>query len=143
MIALLRDIKTDEPQAIHRTALTPDGDKIERKNLGPKRGAAIKLSDDSDVTSGLTIGEGIETVLAGMMLEFCPAWSLCDAGEIANFPVLSGIETLTILVDHDEAGQDSAHECSERWTGAGREVRRVVPNQLDWDMNDVTMRTAA
>jgi hypothetical protein len=30
MIALYRDIRTNEPKAIHRTALTPDGKKIDR-----------------------------------------------------------------------------------------------------------------
>jgi hypothetical protein len=58
MVALYRDIHTDEPKAIHRTALTPHGEKIDRKALGPKGGCAIKLSANENVTQGLTIGEG-------------------------------------------------------------------------------------
>jgi hypothetical protein len=49
-----------------RTVLTIDGKKIG----GPVRGAAIKLSDDADVTAGLVIGERLETTLAGMVFGF-------------------------------------------------------------------------
>jgi putative DNA primase/helicase len=35
MIALMRDILTDEPSCIQRTRLTPDGIKIDRQMLGP------------------------------------------------------------------------------------------------------------
>src|SRR5439155_20079785 len=118
MVALLRNIRTDEPQAIHRTALTPAGQKLDRRSLGPKTGAAIKLSDDGDVATGLTIGEGIETTIAGMMEGFRPAWAVGDAGELRRFPVLPGVEALTILVDNDASGtgQSNAIECSRRWT---------------------------
>jgi putative DNA primase/helicase len=145
MVALYRDIKTNEPKAIHRTALTPDGAKIDRKVLGPKAGCAIKLSADEDVTGGLTVAEGIETSLAGMALHFRPAWALGTAGEVAKFPVLSGIECLTILVDNDPSGtgQASALECSQRWTSAGREVFRVVPTTVGQDMADIIGGRAA
>jgi putative DNA primase/helicase len=145
MVALYRDIKTNEPEAIHRTALTPDGKKIDRKVLGPKGGCAIKLSPDEDVAEGLTIAEGIETALAGMALNFRPAWALGTAGEVAKFPPLSGIECLTILVDNDASGtgQASALECSERWTRAGREVFRVLPTAIGTDIADVVRGRAA
>ena len=146
MIALYRDIRTDEPKAIHRTALTADGKKIDRKAWGPKAGCAIKLAPDEDVTHGLTIAEGIETALAGMALGFRPTWALGDSGAVAKFPVRTGIECLTILVDNDAsgAGQNSARECSARWTGIGCEVFRVVPTATGTDMADVVCgRTAA
>jgi len=144
MIALYRDIRTNEPKAIHRTALTADGKKIDRKALGPKAGCAIKLTSDENVTDGLTIAEGIETALAGIALNFCPTWALGDAGSVAKFPVLAGIECLTILVDNDASGtgQASALQCSKRWTGMGREVFRVVPTQAGTDMADVVCRRA-
>jgi len=139
LIALRRDIWTNVPKGIHRTALTPDGRKIDRKALGPKAGCAIKLSPDEDVTQGLTIAEGIETTLAGMALNFRPTWAVGDAGEVAKFPVLPGIECLTILVDNDAngTGQTRALECSRRWTSMGREVFRVVPTALGQDMADI------
>jgi putative DNA primase/helicase len=145
MIALYRDIRTNEPKAIHRTAVTPDGKKIDRKALGPKAGCAIKLTPDENVTDGLTIAEGIETAIAGMALNFCPTWALGDAGAVAKFPVLQGVECLTILVDNDASGtgQASALECSKRWTGTGCEVFRVVPTSTGTDMADVIRGRAA
>jgi putative DNA primase/helicase len=139
MIALYRDIRSNKPKAIHRTALTPEGEKIDRKVLGPKAGCAIKINADADVSQGLTIGEGIETSLAGIALNFLPVWALGDANEISKFPVLSAIECLTILVDNDVSGtgQASARECSRRWTSEGREVFRVVPAAIGQDMADI------
>src|SRR5262249_14748715 len=66
MLALVRDIKTDEPIAIHRTALTKDKypERIDRMSLGPVGGGAIKISLDFEVHEGLMIGEGIETVFS-------------------------------------------------------------------------------
>jgi putative DNA primase/helicase len=144
MLALLRDIRTDEPRAIHRTALTRDGDKIGRMVLGPKDGAAVKLSPDDAVTMGLTIAEGVETALSGIQLGWRPAWSVGDAAGIAKFPVLPGVEALTILVDNDESGtgQRRAIECSDRWTKAGREVLRVIPRRSGDDLNDIVRKRA-
>jgi hypothetical protein len=52
-----------EPRAIYRTALTPTAEKMGRMALGPKAGAAVKLSCDEEVAQGLGSGEGVETVL--------------------------------------------------------------------------------
>jgi putative DNA primase/helicase len=160
LLALRRDIRTDQPRAIHRTALSADlmraiarttfiefsqaGGKIARMALGPKVATAIKLSSDEVVTQGLTVGEGVETVLGGMVLGFTPAWAVGDADNLKNFPVLAGIECLTVLVDHDASGtgQRAALECSSRWTGAGCEVRRVLPNQAGKDFNDIVLARA-
>jgi len=144
MLALLRDIRTDEPRAIHRTALTPAGDKIGRMVLGPKDGAAVKLSPDDAVTTGLTIAEGVETALSGIQFRWRPTWSVVDAAGIAKFPVLPGVEALTILVDNDESGtgQRRAIECSDRWTKAGREVLRVIPRRTGDDLNDIVCKRA-
>jgi hypothetical protein len=79
MLALVRNIESDEPQAIHRTALRLGTriERIDRLSLGPVAGGAIKLSLDGDVTHGLLIGEGIETVLsASLKFKFRPAWSV-------------------------------------------------------------------
>ena len=80
-----------------------------------------------------------------MMLGFRPAWAVGDANEIRTFPVLAGIEALTILVDHDqnEAGPKAAQECSRRWTAAGREVFRVKPVTSGHDMADIVHGRAA
>ena len=71
MVCLVRGFVTNEPQAIHRTALSPGGIAIKRNGktfrmtLGQIAGGAIKLDPDEDVTQGLSIGEGVETCLSG------------------------------------------------------------------------------
>jgi hypothetical protein len=147
VLALFRDIHTNEPKAIHRIALGPGGILIGKKMLGPVGGCAVKLDHDASVEYGLTIAEGVETALGGRMLGFRPAWALGSAGAIRNFEVLSGIASLTVLVDNDEAdakgrqaGQEAALACSARWTAAGREVRRIIPRAAGADVADVVAR---
>lgn len=135
MMALFRDIKTDEPVAIHRTALALDGRKLGRKMLGPVAGAAIKLDADPEVSMGIVIGEGIESCLAARQLGFRPVWALGSAGAIGAFPVLPGIEGLTILAEHDEANAKAVQAAGKRWTAAGREVIVVTP-LAGSDVND-------
>jgi hypothetical protein len=145
LLALFRDIVTNEPKAIHRIAIGPAGIKIGKRMLGRVGGCAVKLDTDADVGHGLVIGEGIETMIAARMRGFRPAWALGSAGTLKNFPVLGGVECLSIIVDHDppdkngrRAGQEAAAECSARWTAAGRrEVRRIVPRRQGADMADL------
>jgi hypothetical protein len=141
MLALIRDIKTNAPVAIHRTALTTDDPprRIDRKSLGPTSGGAIKISPDHEVHSGLLIGEGIETVLsASKFLQFRPVWSLIDKNGVANFPVLSGIESVTLAVDNDDAGRYASRQCIDRLTHAGVEVITAQTNRVS-DFNDLVM----
>jgi hypothetical protein len=133
MVALLRDVQTDEPKAIMRTAVTAFGEKVGRKVLGRKTGTAVKIAPANGT---LVISEGVETALSAVSFGFVPAWALGDAGELAKFPVLAGIEALTIIVDHDAAGQAATSECSRRWAEAGREVFHVVPRGVGEDLND-------
>jgi hypothetical protein len=144
LVALFRDIVTNEPRAIHRIAITAGGILIAKRMLGRVAGCAVKLDADADVEHGLAVGEGIETMIAARMRGFRPAWALGSAGTLKTFPALNGVECLTILVDNDEpdrngrrAGPDAAAECSARWTAAGREVRRVVPRRTGYDMADL------
>jgi hypothetical protein len=66
LIALVRNVITDEPQGIVRTALNPDGTAVKidgktlRKALGPVGGGAIKLTDNAELTTCLGVGEGVE-----------------------------------------------------------------------------------
>lgn len=136
MVALFRHVHTDAPVAIHRTALTKDGKKIDRKWLGNCRNAAIKLSPDADVGEGLGVAEGVETALSVMRAGWRPIWALGSATSIARFPVLAGIESLTIFADHDPPGIAAASACAERWQAAGREVRITCPQASYSDFND-------
>jgi putative DNA primase/helicase len=140
IVYLFRDIHTDEPRGIHRTFLTADGEKIDRKMFGPVKGAAIKLDADDEVTYGLTIGEGVETCLAARQLGFRPVWALGSADAIKVFPVLPGIEALTILAETDKTGANerAVAECARRWQAAGREVL-VVASKTGGDINDAIL----
>ena len=145
MVALVRDIITDEPTGIHRTALTVDGRKLDRpKLLGPSAGGAIKLSSDY-VTSELTIGEGIETTLSAMILGFGPAWSVIDAGGITKFPAMPWIKRLTVIVDNDESGtgEKAAAECLARWEAAGLRARSLMSPNCGDDFNDILVALAS
>ena len=150
MVALVRDIVSNEPQAVHRTALSLDGQKIEmngkdRLALGSIRGGAVKLTADEEVTTCLGIGEGIETTLSLQGLpEFgdTPVWSLLNAGGITSFPVLPGIECLWIAVDDDPAGRGASELCADRWHRAGREVFLVKAKTLGHDLNDVVLEVS-
>jgi hypothetical protein len=133
MLALFRHIHSDSPQAVSRTYLDREGRKIARRFLGPVGGAAIKLDVDENVPGGLHIGEGIETCIAARHLGLKPTWALGSKGAIASFPVLGGIEALTILAEPDAA--DEVETCAVRWYGAGREV--LINRAIDGkELND-------
>jgi phage/plasmid primase-like uncharacterized protein len=134
----------NEPHGIWRRPIT--GEKPIA--LGPMSGCVIRLWPDEAVEQGLVIGEGVETVLSaatrihhkGTLLQ--PAWAVCTAGNLENFPVLSGIEALTVLADNDASGtgQKAASICAARWSAAGREVTRLTPKVLGEDFNNVVLR---
>ena len=67
MVALFRDITSNEPCGILRTFLDGAGRKRDRRMLGRTKNAAIKLDADENVTLGLIIGEGLETSLAAQL----------------------------------------------------------------------------
>lgn len=145
MVALVRNIVTNEPQAIHRTAIDASGRKIDRKALGPIAGGAVKLTENEDVTTVLAIAEGIETALSLRTLpdlECMPIWSLISAGGIANFPLLAGVEALWVGADHDPAGIGAARKAAKTWLDANREVLIVHPNERGADLNDLIVGAA-
>jgi hypothetical protein len=136
LVALFRNILTDAPQAVSRTFINDDGNKIERRFYGPNGGAAIKLDPDDSVTVGLFVGEGVETCLSARQLGMSPVWALGSATAIETLPVLDGVETLTILAEHCERNARAIETCGERWTAAGREVLINYP-LVGKDLNDV------
>ena len=84
---------------------------------------------------GLAIGEGIETVMQGRQLGFRPGWALGSAGGIKAFPVLGGIECLTIHAERDDTNARAVETCAARWHRAGREVVIIEPRSGS-DLND-------
>jgi hypothetical protein len=142
MVALVTDIVSAEPISLHFTFLARDGSgkaPIERPRLylagHRKQGGVVRLFEDAEVDQGLIVGEGVETCLS-WALEFRPIWACLDAGNVAAFPVLPGIEALTVLIDHDAAGQAAFEKVAARWRAAGREVIGIRSPIAGEDIND-------
>jgi len=66
------------------------------------------------------------------MADLAPVWCCGGAGNLAAFPVLNGIEALTIAADADEPGQTAAESVAARWREAGREAVTIAPPVGDW-----------
>lgn len=142
MLGLIRGIVTDRPLGVHRTFLAPDGSakadvEPNKMMLGRARGAVLKLTPDEDVTSGLTLTEGVEDALAVLNGGFAPVWACLSAGTMASFPVLGGIEALTLFADNDTPGRQAAEACAARWRAAGKEALIVESPRHLMDFGDV------
>ncbi|MBN9454283.1 MAG: AAA family ATPase [Bosea sp.] len=138
MVAAMRSIETGAIVAIHRTALTEDGRKLDRKMLGPADGSAIMLGELDAERGALTVGEGIESALSGLMMGYAPAWAMGTAGGIAKLPVLHGVDSLTILGEHDGGASAKAiRQVGCAWREAEREVFIALPKAgMGKDAND-------
>jgi len=140
LVALITDVCTAAPLSLHRTWIKPDGSKAD---VSPPRlllkdhpiaGGVIRLWPDEDVTTGLGVAEGIETALS-LAHGFTPVWSLIDAGHLAKFPVLNGVQDLIIAADNDDAGRKAADECARRWSPHAA-VRVISADADGCDLND-------
>jgi hypothetical protein len=143
LLSLIRNIHSDEPQGLQRTALLPSGEAVKRDGktfrmtLGAMKAGAVKIDPDKDVTQGLCIGAGLESTLTGRQMGYAPAWALLSDDGIANFPALPGLEGLTIFLENDERNQNqhASYECGLTWWAAGRAVFTVRPI-IGNDLND-------
>jgi putative DNA primase/helicase len=127
VVALMTEPAFGQPIGVHRTFLNAGGAKVERKMLG--RQGVVRLSPDSEVTTGLGITEGIEDGLAVLVSGWAPVWAATSAGAIARFPVLPGVEALTVFADADTPGIRAAKTCTDRWYSAGLDVRISRPTR--------------
>src|SRR5580700_9845295 len=62
--------------------------------------ARLRAGDALSVQGALKI----ETGLSGMAIGLRACWSTGSTSQLASFPLLSGIEALNIIVDHDHNG---------------------------------------
>jgi hypothetical protein len=125
VVALMTRATSGEPCGIHRTFLDADGAKLERKMLGCQ--GVVRLTPDMEVTTGLGITEGVEDGLAVLLSGWAPVWAATSAGAVGSFPVLGGIEAITVFADADEAGRLAAETCASRWRSAGLQARISHP----------------
>jgi putative DNA primase/helicase len=157
LVALVTDAETGEPTNLHRTWLRHDGAgkapiETPRRLLKhhPARGV-IRLWPDPEITMGLVIGEGVETCLAAARAGLAPVWAAISAGNLKAFPLLPGLDGLTVLVDHDRpkpktgirAGHDAALAVVERYVAAGfdpkRDLRIILPSTEGQDAADLEL----
>ena len=147
MVCLVRDMVTDEPKGIHRTALDHEGRAVEingnkRLSFGRTGGGAIKITPHADVDQELGIGEGVETTLSLLRIRDFgtrPIWALLSAGNLRNVPMFADVRKLWIATDHDRAGLRAARELAARWRAANREARLIIPTTPGLDLNDLAM----
>jgi hypothetical protein len=158
LIGLVTDALTCEPINLHRTWLAPGGrdkaalEKPRRLLKGHRSGGVVRLWPDEEVTLGLVVGEGLESCLAAALDGLTPVWATISASNLAAFPVLHGIEGITILCDHDRpnaktgrrAGHEATLELIRRYSEAGfdpkRDVRVIMPPTEGEDVNDLVRK---
>jgi len=140
LVGLITDPVTRVPVSLHFTWITPTGKAaIEppRRTLGGHRSnGVIRLYPDEYVTTGLGIAEGIETALS-LAHSMRPVWSCVNKANLSKFPVLDGVECLSIAVDNDRdgGGANAAMQCGNRWAQAGSSVLLIEP--CTGDVNDL------
>jgi hypothetical protein len=142
VIALFRDVETDELAGIHRIALTSNAEKIDRRMLGSwLNPRAIKLRPAG---KKLIVGEGIETTIAGGMRanKTIGLWAMGSATAIGHLRPVASVTKLMILVDHDEnnIGRSNARACASRWASTKRLCVLLCPRQESTDFNDLIGR---
>lgn len=144
LVAIISNIATREPMSLQITTINPDLTRGERRNLyrHGKQGGCVRLWPDEAVTYALGIAEGTESALSLAHLGV-PVWSLIDAGNMAQFPVLPCIEALYISVDNERTGINAADECALRWHEAGVKIRMSRSPVEGQDTNDVVRGAAA
>ena len=122
MVARITDAVTGEPLSLHFTQLHPDGKRV-KKYLSAhlKKGGVVRLFGH---TGALCVAEGIETALAASYWEG-PTWAALDAGNLANLPLVPGVESLTVFPDNDPPGLNAARQCAARWMSAEVPVQLV------------------
>ncbi len=81
-----------------------------------------------------------------MMMSFVPMWAFGSTATMEAFPVVAGVERLTIIADNDRktpneiaAGDKAARQVCLRWAAAGREAIKT-PKRLGEDANDILQR---
>lgn len=130
-----------ERAAIHRTYLSPYGEKAEvaspRKMLGeiPTAGA-VRLMPHRDV---LGIAEGIETAFSASVLFGVPVWSALTAGLLETWSPPENVSTVFIFGDNDDSGtgQAAAWTLVRRLKAKGLTVFVEIPTGAGQDWNDV------
>lgn len=141
LIAAFTSIDDGIVTAVHRIRVDQPArwPKTDRRMLGVLHRSAIKLGV---ADSKLTVGEGVETCLAAAQLGLGHCWALGSVGAISFFPVIDGVQKLTILAESGDASARAVQICGRRWRQARRRVFVSRPT-IGSDHNDVLMQRAS
>jgi phage/plasmid primase-like uncharacterized protein len=142
------------PVTIHRTYLTPDGEKAPVES--PKKlmsypkdrkliGGAIRLVEPGPM---LAVAEGLETALAVMEGTGLPVWCAVNAHLLEHFVPPAGVDQILVFADKDRPthqhpeghGQEAAKRLVRRLWEMGIKASAIVPTgeipsdqkSLDW-----------
>ena len=143
MVALVTDA-AGRPVAVHRTFLSWDGNgkapvDPAKMALGPIRGGAIRLA--APAGGELMVGEGIETCLSATQMLGKPAWSAVSAVGLRQLALPPEVQSVTVLVDGDDAGERAAVAAGAKWRGEGRRVF-LAQAPVGKDFNDVLIEAS-
>lgn len=104
-------------------------------NSGP---GVIMITPFAEVTAGLGITEGLENGLVALNhYGFAPVWVTGDAGRLASFPPLPGIEALTVFADNDAPGRKAAFAVQSAWHQTGLDCNILTPGADGADLADM------
>jgi putative DNA primase/helicase len=127
---------------VHRTWIDRDADGVwrrrDRASLGPIGGGAVRLAPTA---KELLVGEGIESVLAGMVATALPGWAALSTSGLKALLLPREVCIVVILADHDQsrAGERAARTAAARWLADGKRVKLVMPPEPGADFNDVLL----
>jgi hypothetical protein len=113
----------------------------DRAMLGCAAGGAVRLAPAAET---LLVGEGLETVAAGMVATRLSGWAALSTSGLVALVLPRIVRTVLILADNDRcsAGQRAAHAAAQRWLAEGRRVRVVMAPDPSTDIADVLVAAA-
>ena len=125
MIALITELDTGNPVAIHRTYLAEDGSgkadvQTAKKVLGPYRGCGVVFGP---MKKSVVITEGIEDALTiALVAKKSTPIAAIAAGNIAALRLPDSVESVAICIDEDKAGRAAAAKAARKFFDEGKRV---------------------
>jgi len=141
LVAKVTTVIGNRAIGLHRIWIRPGETKAVKKMRlgGSDEPVCIRLWPNDAVTVGLGIAEGIESALSAAYA-MTPVWSTIDAGQLAKFPVIAGLESLTVFADYDNIGYRAAKAVCSRYQHAHVNANLFRSPIVGEDVNDMAMR---
>ena len=129
---------------VHRTYLLPGGrGKAQvakpKMMLGPCQGGAVRFAQ---AEREMAIGEGIESSLSVLQVRpDLPVWATLSTSGLKAVWLPTEVESVIILADGDDPGEQAAQAAAQRFAAQGRQVRIARPPR-GMDFNDRLLQPA-